>query len=94
MTKLNWKQQVLLEEALRRYWLFAEGKSLTEAWTGLGYKSDYKPVVDAGLMAPIGRDLPGCLRWFRLTKEGAAVVQQWIDEQKYRIEDYELRKQS
>ena len=92
MTKLNWKQRVLLEEALRRYWLFAEGRPLDEAWTGLGYKSDYKPVVDAGLMTPIGREIPRCLRWFRLTSDGAAIVKQWIDEEKYKIEDYKLVK--
>lgn len=92
MTKLNWKQQVLLEEALRRYWLFADGKPLDQAWTGLGYKSDYKSVVNAGLMAPIGPDVPRGLRWFKLTQAGAALVQQWIDEKKYKIEDYELRK--
>ena len=90
MTELNWKQQVLLEEALRRYWLFHPDEQLDEAWTGLGYKSDYKPVVDAGLMAPIGPDVPRGLRWFKLTQAGAAIVQRWVDEKKYKIQDYEL----
>lgn len=82
--KLTAQQRRLLTEALRRWQQFNHtgGNTLTTAWTGLGYASDYKPVVDAGLMEFIGKYEKRCMGWLRLTEAGAAIVQQWIDEGK------------
>ncbi len=82
--KLTFRQRELLTEALRRWQNFGPphtgGDTLTTAWTGLGYASQYKPVVDAGLMEFIGKYEKRCLGWLRLTEAGAAIVQQWIDD--------------
>ena len=69
----------LLVEALRRYGRFGEGKSLTEAWTGLGSKTTYKPVLDKGYMEFIHEYHPRCIGWLRLTEKGARIVQAWLD---------------
>jgi len=73
----------LLEEALRRYVMFHNGEPLTEAWTGLGYKTTYRPAVEAGLMEWIhGEEPPDrAPQWLRLTGAGAEIVQRWLDEE-------------
>lgn len=54
---------------------------LVLAWTGLGHKTTYRPVVDAGLMRWVGgepRDRH--IGWLCLTQAGARIIQQWLDE--------------
>lgn len=75
-------QHLLMMEALRRFLKFNNQKlPLITAWTGLGYASHYKPVIDAGWMTWISGRIPSrrCMGWLRLTEEGAKIVQQWID---------------
>jgi len=51
------------------------------AWTGLGYKTVYRSVVDAGLMRWVrGEPRDRHVGWLRLTEAGAKIIQQWIDE--------------
>jgi hypothetical protein len=73
------RQYRLLLEALRRFTRFAEGRSLTVAWTGLGSASAYKPALDGGLMTYATEPNPGYSTWFRLTEAGAAIVGKWLD---------------
>ena len=81
-SKLTRRQESLLREALRRYIHFYSGWELTEAWTGLGNRSTYGPVLKAGLMewCATGGPKPRCAGWLRLTEAGAKVVQAWLDE--------------
>ena len=82
-TKLTYRRETLLQEALRRYVQFRAyaGEELTDAWTGLGYRTDYKPVLDAGLMEwALRKPAFRCLGWLRLTEAGAKIVQAWLDE--------------
>ena len=85
MSKLTSRQRSLLLEAKRRYTLFSprEGlEDLADAWTGLGHRSDYKPVLDAGLMEWVFQEpYPRCMGWLRLTESGAKIVQAWLDEE-------------
>lgn len=80
MKKLSRKQHELLVEALRRYTAFNKGKSLTEAWTGLGYATDYMPVLKNGLMRRASNAYPRALSWWKLTDKGAEIVKAWIDD--------------
>jgi hypothetical protein len=82
--RLGSRQWRLLREALRRYTRFHQGKPLTQAWTGLGSATTYKPAVDGGYMEMVHEPNPRCLCWWRLTEKGAALVQAWIA----RGEDY------
>jgi len=77
-TKLTSKQRALLQGAMRRYTVFHPGESLTEAWTGLGSRTTYKPVLNAGLMEWVREPKPRCTGWLRLTEAGATIVQEWI----------------
>ena len=55
--------------------------SLVLAWTGLGYKTTYRSVVDAGLMRWVrGEPHDRHIGWLCLTEAGAKIIQQWIDE--------------
>lgn len=80
-TKLTSRQESLLQEALRRHIHFYSGWELTDAWTGLGCRTAYKPVLSAGLMTWV-HDEPRfrCMGWLRLTESGAEIVQAWLDE--------------
>lgn len=79
----------LLLESLRRYTRFDLGKPLTECSTGLGYKSEYKPVLESGYMVwTYGPPSPRCLGWLKLTRKGAEIVQGWLDKG-YSYEDVE-----
>ena len=78
--KLGAAQERLLLEALRRYINWHQGEPLTEAWTGLGSYTTYKPAVDAGLMTYATKPNPGYTTWWRLTDKGATYVQAWLDE--------------
>ena len=83
MSKLTSRQRSRLLEAKHRYTMFrSPGEELTEAWAGLGYRSDYKPVLDAGLMEWV-RYEPAfrCVGWLRLTEAGAEIVQAWLDKE-------------
>lgn len=77
--KLNSRPFALLCEALRRHTRFNLRdlkKPLSEAWTGLGTYTDYKPAIVADLMTYVHRPNPRCIQWWRLTDRGAAIVQQ------------------
>mgnify|MGYP001570460100 FL=1 len=94
ITRLSVRQHGLLCEALRRqtrFNLHDLKKPLTEAWTGLGLATDYKPAVDAGLMTCATKLNPGYMTWWKLTEPGAKIVQAWIDEG-YSYEDIEAGK--
>lgn len=49
-TITNKEVRWLMLEALRRYTRFHRSESLTKSWTGLGYLTQYKPAIKAGLM--------------------------------------------
>jgi hypothetical protein len=69
--------QVLIE-ACRRYTRFHMNASMTEAWTGLGFMSEYKEAVEAGYMKPAHSSSKRCMGWFTLTPLGAGIVSAWI----------------
>ena len=71
---LSKNQRILLLEAARRYIRFHMGEPITQAWTGLGSASAYKPVHDAGYMEPATGLNPRAATWWRLTEKGAAIV--------------------
>lgn len=50
---------------------------MVEAWTGIGTKSDYQTVVDAGLMTYV-HFRHGSIKWWRMTEKGASLVQSWV----------------
>ena len=82
MSKLTSRQRSRLLEAKHRYTLFRPEEELMEAWTGLGYRTDYKPVLSAGLMEWVFQEPQfRCMGWLRLTETGAAIVQEWLDEE-------------
>ena len=73
----------LLCEALRRHTqinLQRGNKPLTEAWLGLGAFSTYKPALKAGFMTYVFGPHPGFITWWKLTGEGAKIVQSWLDQ--------------
>jgi hypothetical protein len=75
MIMLGVRQLDLLLEALRRFSKFNDlNQSITEAWTGLGSYSTYKPCADAGLMEISTSPNPGYSTWWRLTEKGAMIV--------------------
>ena len=81
MTQAQWFKMM---EALRRYIRFSmrgDGEDLRTRWTGLGYASEYAPVVNAGWMEWVSGSPPAkrCMQWLRLTEEGAKIIQNWID---------------
>lgn len=87
MDNLTPRQYKLLLEALRR-WLysvhvendhFEERRGLRNAWTGLGTRTLYKPVLDAGLMEFNSRYAPRTIGWLRLTDKGVEIVKGWLD---------------
>jgi len=75
---LTHNQRTLLLEAARR-WLKAvqadKKKNITDAWTGLGFRSEYKCVSDAGLMEDATNCPPMTQTWRKLTERGAQIVQ-------------------
>ena len=90
MTKfrLGNAQHDLLCEALRRFECFAVRRDkcrwtpndLLRAWTGLGTRSEYRPVIEAGLMrgaACTSSPAPRCIGWWSLTEAGAEIVLAW-----------------
>ena len=90
MTKfrLGNAQHGLLCEALRRFECFAVRRDkcrwtpddLLRAGTGLGTRSEYRPVIDAGLMRGAACTLspaPRCIGWWSLTETGARIVLAW-----------------
>jgi hypothetical protein len=79
---LTSNQYSLLLEALRRFIRFADNKTLKSAWTGLGYKTVYKPVLDARMMVWVDYVVPRSrtMGWLTLTDLGAKIVQKWIDD--------------
>jgi len=87
-TKLTSRQGSLLLEAMRRYVQFHSGEELTKAWTGLGYYTKYKPVLDTGLMEWVyDQPPPRCMGWLRLTEAGAKIVEVWLHYQTWLDEE-------
>lgn len=83
----------MLTEAARRYKCHnTQGKSITEAWTGLAYATDAKGALSNGYMRWVSKPHPRCLGWLQLTDKGAAIVQGWIDTEQIVIENYEITK--
>lgn len=80
--RLGNKQAALLGEALWRYSRQDAyesplgGAMLTERWTGFGCATDYSH-VSPRYMAPVD-ERPGYQVWWKLTEEGAAIVQYWL----------------
>lgn len=66
----------LLIEAIRRLDLFHPDKDPLVAWSGLGYKSEYKSVTADGSMEWVnGSPPPNCsMGWLRLTTKGLEKV--------------------
>jgi hypothetical protein len=77
---LNTAQSALLGEAWRRVFIKHpfEVKSLNDRFLGLGFPSEYKPAVDAGLMRPSHGETPRVLNWYCLTELGQKIVKQAI----------------
>jgi len=86
--RLGNAQHRLLCEALRRFECFAVRRygrkwtpdDLLRAWTGLGTRSEYRPVINAGLMrsaACTSSPAPRCTGWWSLTAAGAEIVLAW-----------------
>ena len=70
----------LLTEATRRL-KFNENdlrKPMTEAWTGLGTKSEYNPCLESGFMTFVSTPRPRVMTWWTLTDKGARVVSYWL----------------
>ena len=65
-------------EAARRFTRFHHDKPILTAWTGLGYKSEYKQAWENGYMVPFSGPRKRCMSWWILTKKGAEIVQYWI----------------
>ena len=79
--KLTKRQHRILVEALRRHTRFNMhdlNKPLTEAWTGLGSMTEYRPALDAGLMTCATQLHPGFSVWWKLTTRGALIVAYWL----------------
>lgn len=82
MSKLTSRQRSLLLEAMRRYTLFYPEEELMDAWTGLGHRTTYEPVLSAGLMEwALHEPAFRCMGWLRLTESGGKIVQAWLDEE-------------
>lgn len=78
-SKVRW----VFDEARRRFEFFGkrDGKTLEEAWVGLGYPSTYKAGVQAGFFRPLGdRATPRILTWYLLTEAGAAAYREFFPE--------------
>ena len=69
-----------LVEALRRRVCFNRDpkKTITEQWTGLGCRTEYKQAETHGYMRIATAPNPGCMTWWALTPLGAAIVKQWL----------------
>lgn len=88
--QLTMRQKSLLREAYRRWMLpraektatsGVAAKCITNAWTGLGSATEYKPVLDAGLMVQAHGPHPGHCIWWKLTEKGvlAMIMLGWIE---------------
>jgi hypothetical protein len=76
--KIKAQTKRCLEEAKRRYQQFHPDEVMTDAWTGLGFKREYKQAWDDGFMEPATKTIPRCMNWWKLTPKGANVVHSWI----------------
>jgi len=72
--------EILMNEAIRRYCLFHAGEPLRNAWVGLGTVSEYKSVLDDGLMIFHDGKKPykRCRGWLVLTDKGVTLFLQMI----------------
>jgi len=85
--KLNTAQSRLLGEAWRRMGLGYKKKTISDNFLGLGFPSEYRPVVEAGLMTPSFRpEMPRVMGWYKLTDVGQRIVKQMI--RKHGIPDF------
>ena len=71
-----------LVEACRRFSRFGHDYSndIEKAWTGLGFKTEYKQACNNGYMEPV-HSMPRnrCMGWWKLTEKGVKIVQHWLD---------------
>jgi len=83
--KLTCAQCRLLGEAWRRLRVGSQPKDVTYNMLGLGFPSEYRPVVDAGLMAPSFRaETPRIMGWYKLTEVGRAIIRQMVRKHGYK----------
>jgi hypothetical protein len=89
-------------EALRRYDALVIRSSdnnlgwniedIQKAWTGLGYTTEYREAVKAGLMRPIHETPPPKINgWWGLTEEGAKIILAWHEQGHNCGDGYELK---
>ena len=77
MPTLSKHQYGAMVEALRRWTRFGKSDDPKAYWTGLGFETEYKAAVKAGLMVRDGHYGPRCMGWYNVTDKGAAVLRQW-----------------
>ena len=71
--KINTPEGKLLWEAMRRILCLSKKKKVNDYFIGLGFPSEYKSGVEAGLFVPsYGSAKPRIMAWYRLTTLGAA----------------------
>lgn len=72
--RLKAQERWCLIEAHRRLTTFHRGEPPLEAWSGLGTRTDYKQVLESGMMDWTGGMLPPtrCMGWLVLTSKGLA----------------------
>ena len=73
----------LLGEAWRRLKV-GQKKSVDSPFLGLGYPSQYKAAVQAGLMKPYSTEQPRCMSWYSLTETGQAIVKHMLRKYGYK----------
>jgi len=72
---LTMAQRDLLMEAMRRLDRFHPDKNPLIAMSGLGYRTEYRPVIAVGMMEWVnGAPAPRCMGWLRLTSKGLEEV--------------------
>jgi hypothetical protein len=76
--KMTWARLRLLCEAVRRI-TRASSTNSGGAFHGLGYPTDYRPVINAGWMRPTRKEEPKELRWYTLTDSGWVLVNRLLD---------------
>ena len=76
---LNNEQHILLCEALHRIAIGPEDRNATSLFLGLGFPSQYRSAVKAGLMEPsFNPETPRVLNWYCLSSTGRKIVNQMI----------------
>jgi len=76
---MNKSQFNCMAEALRRCVVFHPEEHIKDVWSGLGTYTNYKSVLDSGMMQYAHVKNPRYKNWFSLTDKGCKIVQYWID---------------